>query len=269
MDWLTDPYAYDFMRRALLAALLVGAVTPLVGCWIVLRRLAYLSDAMSHGTLAGVATAYLLGVGITLGALAAGLAMAGAMALLAAHPRLREDAIIGIVEVALFAAGVLVVGASGSVTLDLSHLLFGSINAVSRADLLVDAALGAVAVAVLAWLFHDLRAATFDPLHAALVGVPVAGLRYALNALLAITVVLCLQTVGLLMTVAMVVVPAATARLWTTTVAPMALLAALIGVVCAVAGLTLSFHLGTAPGATIALAAVAVFAGSFVATLRR
>lgn len=269
LTWLTEPYGYAFMQRALLAALLVGLVAPLVGCWIVLRRLAYLTDAMSHATLAGVAAAYLTGISLTAGALGAGLVMAALMAGLAAHPRLAEDAIIGIVEVALFAAGILVITGSGSVSVDLSHFLLGSITTVSPADLQLNLILGAAAIAALTWVFSDLRAATFDPVHAALVGVRVSALRSGLLVLLAVMVVISLQTVGLLMSVAMVVIPAATARLWTQTVTTMSALAAGVGVSCAALGLTLAYHLATPPGATIALVCVAALTLSFAATLPR
>lgn len=269
LGWLTDPYGYEFMRRALAAALLVGLVAPLVGTWIVLRRLAYMTDAMSHATIAGVAAAYLAGWSVTVGALGAGLVMAGLMAVLAAHPRLAEDSIIGVVEVALFAAGILVISSTGSVGVDLTHFLFGSISTVSTEDLRLNLVLGVVAMAGLALVFSDLRSATFDPLHAALVGVPVTALRSALFALLAVMVVISLQTVGLLMSVAMIVIPAATARLWTRTVAAMSALASAIGVLSAAVGLTLSYHLATASGATIALVTVVALTASFVLTLPR
>lgn len=268
-DWLLDPYASSFMQRALLASLIVGVVAPLVGVWIVLRRLAYLSDAMGHATLGGVALAYLAGWSLSVGAIAAGLAMAGLMAVLAAHPRLREDAVIGTVEAALFAAGVLVISASDDVRVDLTHLLFGSVTTVTEADLVLNGVLGVATLAVLALLFDDLRAASFDPLHARLVGVRIGALRTALLALLAVAVVLALQTVGLLMSIALFVVPPAAARLWTRTVAAMSALAAALGAAAAVVGLTLSYHLATAPGATIALAAVALLAVSFAATRPR
>ena len=269
LHWLTDPYAYDFMRRALLASLIVGTVAPLVGTWIVLRRLAYLGDAMSHATVGGVAVAYLAGVSITLGAIAAGLVMAALMGLMASHPRLREDAIIGAVEAALFAVGIVIISSRQDIAIDLSHLLFGSITTVNDGDLLRDAALGGGCVLVLCVLFGDLRAATFDPQHAALVGIRVGALRHALYALLAVSVVLGLQSVGLLMSVALFIIPPAAARLWCHTVARMAMLAAAFGVTCAVAGLTISYHADSAPGATIALCAVAILVVSFAATLPR
>ena len=269
LHWLTDPYAYDFMRRALLASLIVGSVAPLVGTWIVLRRLAYLGDAMSHATVGGVAVAYLAGISITVGAIGAGLAMAALMGLLASHPRLREDAIIGAVEAALFAVGIVIISSRHDIGIDLSHLLFGSITTVNDADLVRDASLGGASVVVLCLLFRDLRAATFDPQHAALVGIRVGPLRYALYALLAVTVVLGLQSVGLLMSVALYVIPPAAARLWCTTAGRMAALAAAFGVVSALGGLTISYHADSAPGATIALCAVAILAVSVAVTLPR
>jgi len=268
-ELLLDPYASGFMQRALLASLLVGTVAPLVGVWIVLRRMAYLGDAMSHATLGGVALAHLAGWSLSVGAVGAGLAMAALMALLTAHPRLREDAVIGVVAVALFAGGVLLISARDDVGVDLSHVLFGSVATVGEGDLWLNAALAVVVLAGVALLFDDLRAASFDAVHARLVGVRVGALRTALLALVAVTVVLALQTVGLLMSVALFVVPPAAARLWTATVEAMAALAVTLGLLATLAGLTLAYHAGTAPGATIALCAVACLAVSFAATLPR
>ncbi len=267
--WLTDPYSFEFMQRALVAAVLVGILSPLVGTWVVLGRLSYLGDAMGHASLSGVAIAYLAGWSIVIGALGAGLVMAALMALLARHPRLGGDAIIGIVEVALFAVGIVIISRADSISVDLGHFLFGSITTVSDGDLRLNAALTLVAVAGLVVLFRDLRAAVFDPLQAGLVGIRVPALRLAQFAALAIAVVVSLQSVGLLMSIAMLIVPAAAARLWSTTLLQMSLLACAIGVVSAVAGLTLAFHLASAPGATIALTAVCLLALSAVLTMPR
>lgn len=269
VGWLTEPYAFEFMRRALLASLLLGVIAPLVGVWIVLRRLAYLGDAMSHATLSGVAVAYLAGWSITVGAIAAGLLMAALMALLAGHPRLREDSIIATVSVALFAAAIILISSQDSIGVYLDHFLFGSITTVTPADLTLNAVLGALALIGLLAVFEDLRSASFDPLHAELVGIRVGALRYALYATLAVTVVLALQTVGILMAVALLVIPAAAARLWTRTLAAMSALAVAFGVAACLAGLTVSFHAASAPGATIAIVAVALLAASFAATLPR
>jgi len=268
-DLLADPYAYAFMRRALVAALIVGAVAPLVGVWVVLRRLAYLGDAMSHASLAGVAVAAATGISLTVGAIGAGLVMAALMAVLAAHPRLPEDAVIGVAEVALFAAGLMLVSSAGSGAVDLTHVLLGSLTTVSNGDLWTNAALGSAVVVALAAGFEDLRAISFDPLHARTVGVRVAALRHGLFAGLAVAVVLALQTVGLLLSVALLILPAATARLWARTTLAMSVGAAALGVATSATGLTAAYHLATPPGATIALLAVATLVVTWGLTLPR
>ncbi|MFT4034020.1 MAG: metal ABC transporter permease [Patulibacter sp.] len=269
MHWLLDPYASAFMQRALLASLLVGIVVPVVGTWIVLQRLAYMGDAMAHASLGGVATAYVAGASITLGAVGAGIVMAGLMALLAANPRLKGDSIIGIVEVTLFAAGVLIISRSQAVAVDLSHYLFGSITTVTAHDLTINAILGCVVLAASVALWSDLRAMSFDRAGARLAGIRVGLLQTGLLGLLAITVVLALQTVGVLMNIALLIVPAATARLWARTTSQIALLGAAFGVFASVAGLTISYHASAPPGAAIALSCVVLLVISFVLTLPR
>lgn len=270
LHWLTDPYSSEFMRHALLAAVMVGIAGPLVGVWIVLRRLAYLGDAMSHSLLAGVAGAYLLGASITAGALVAGLVMAAAIAAFTLHPRLRADAVIGAVETALFAVGIILVSTrSDRIGVDLSTYLFGQITTVTTDDLRLNAALVAAVVVAVSWFGPDLRAATFDPVHARLSGIRVAGLEIVLLVMLAVAIVVSLQTVGLLMSVSMLVTPAATARLVTSRTTTMTAVAVTVGVFAAVVGLTASYHLDTPPGATVALTAAAVLAATFLAHLPR
>ncbi len=268
MSWLTDPYRYEFMQRALIAALCVGVLAPTVGVWIVLRRLAYLGDAMSHSVLAGVAAAVLLGWSVTVGALAAGIVVAALIGVLTAHPRLRQDAAIGVVEVALFAIGIIVISRnSGRIAATLDSFLFGQIVAVSTADVRLNVVLTVAAGATIALVFSDLRHATFDPEHAAIVGVRVGGLRFLLLVLLAVTIVVSIQTVGMLMSVAMLVTPAAAARLVTNRLVVMTLIAIGFGVASVLAGLKMSYHLETAPGATVALASVAVLVVCALATI--
>lgn len=245
---------------ALLGAVVVGVLAPAVGVWIVLRRMAYLGDAMSHATLGGIAVAQLVGVSLVAGALVAGLIMGAAIAALGSRRRLGRDAAIGVVETVLFAVGVVIVSRGTGSAIDLSHFLFGQVLTITRAELLTNTVLAVVALSVIVVRFDDLRAATFDPMHARQVGVSTAGLDHLLLALVSITVVVSLQTVGLLMSVAMLVTPAATARLVTSRVLTMSALAVALGVSAAVVGLTLSYHLSSPPGATIALVAAAQFA---------
>lgn len=268
LDWIIEPYELAFMQRALVAAVAVGLLAPLVGAFVVLRRLAYLSDAMSHATLGGVAIAYVAGVSVTVGALAAGVAMAVLMGVLAAHPRLREDSIVGVVGAGMFAVGVLVI-ARADAGIDLTHYLFGSVTSVSWDGVALQLALGGGAALVLLALLGDLRAASFDQAHAQLTGVPVGALRLVLFCALAATIVVALDTVGLLMTVTLVVIPAATARLWCSTVERMCALGSAIGAGASATGLTLAYHLATPPGATIALCCVAILGVSFAVTLPR
>jgi ABC-type Mn2+/Zn2+ transport system permease subunit len=268
VGWFVDPYrGSEFMRMAALSALLVGILAPTVGVWVLLRRLTYLGDAMSHATLGGVALAYLMGFSLTIGALGAGLAMAAIIALLSSGRRLAPDAVIGVAETVLFAIGVILISRSHGVGVDLSHYLFGQITTVRHGDLVLNATLMCIALASLALGFGDLRAATFDPLHARQVGIRTRALDHLLLALVSVTVVVSLQTVGLLMSVAMLVTPAATARLFTTRVTTMTAAAVGLGVTAALGGLTLSYHLAAPPGATISLVAAGQLLVAFAITL--
>lgn len=267
ISWILDPYASEFMRNALLTAVVVGVLCPVVGVWVVLRRLAYLGDAMSHATLSGVAVAYLVGASLIAGALVAGLVMGAMIGVLGSRRRLGDDTVIGVVETILFAIGVVLITRSQRVAVDLSHFLFGQITTVSDGDLIANALLAAGAIAAVALLHRDLLAATFDPVHARQVGVAVPAIRFLVLALVSVSVVVSLQTVGLLMSVAMLVTPAATARLVTHRISTMTLVAVGVGVAAAVGGLTLSYHLSSPPGATIALCAAGLFLLVFAATL--
>jgi ABC-type Mn2+/Zn2+ transport system permease subunit len=269
IDWFTDPYHTEFMRRAAITALLIGVLAPTIGVWVVLRRLAYLGDAMSHGTLAGVAGAYLTGISITLGALAAGVTMGLLVAVFDRQRRLGHDSAIGVAETLMFATGIILISRNDRIGVDLTHYLLGQIVTTSTHDIIVNSALTAIALGVLAITFTDLRNVTFDPGHARQVGIPVGALRLVLIVLISITVVVSLGTVGLLMSVAMLVTPAATARLLTNRIETMTAVAVAIGVVSSLLGLTVSYHLATPPGPTIALVTVAGFAAATLATLPR
>jgi manganese/iron transport system permease protein len=260
LHWLTDPYQSDFMRNAAAVAVLIGVLAPTIGVWVVLRRLSYLGDAMSHATLAGVAGAYLLGISITLGALAAGVVMGVLVTQLERTRRIGQDAAIGVAESLLFALGIVLISRSDRIGVDLTHYLFGQIITVTHHDLVVNAALTVGALLVVALLFDDLRAVTFDSAHARQVGVRVDAVHLALMTLISVTVVVSLDTVGLLMSIAMIVTPAAAARLVTNRARTMTLLAIGIGVSSALLGLTLAYHLATPPGPTIALCTIAWFA---------
>ena len=266
IQFLTDPFVSQFMKNALAIAVIVGILCPVVGVWVVLRKLAYLGDAMSHASLSGVAIAYLIGASIVAGALAAGLIMGMMIAVLGAR-KLADDSVIGIVETILFALGVIIISRSSSISVDLTHFLFGQITTVSQSDVRLNAALAIIALCTVMVIFRDLISATFDPIHARQVGINVSLLRFLVLALVSICVVVSLQTVGLLMSVAMLVTPAASARLVTNRIGVMTFISVLIGMGAAVLGLIFSYHLSTPPGATIALTAAIAFLSIFIVTI--
>ena len=266
--WITEPFASDFTQRAAITCILLGILAPAVGTWIVLRRLAYLGDAMSHASVGGVAIAFAIGgtSSVLIGALGAGIVMALLIALLSANRRLGQDAVIGVIESAMFAVGILVITRIDSGR-SLTHFLFGQLLTVQRGDVILNGALTVAGLIVLALLFDDLRMSTFDPNHAAQVGVRVQLVQTTLLILVATSVVVALRTVGSLMAIAMLVTPAATARLITRDVLRMTLVSVMLGVSTALVGFMLSYHLNASPGATISLTASAAFVVVYVVSL--
>lgn len=268
MHWLLDPFRSEFMVRALLATVVTGIVAPVVGTWVVLRRMANLGDAMAHGTLAGVGLAYAAGVSVLVGAVGAGLVIALLLLAFSANRRLGQETVITVIGTALFALGVVVISRLDT-GVELSHFLFGRVLTVTWGDVWLATGLGGAAVAVVLVLFGELRLATFDHVQAEQVGVRVELVQAVLVVLLAVVVVVSLRTVGTVMSVTMLVTPAATARLLARTLRRMTVLGVAFGVGDGVVGLIASYHLGSAPGATIGLVAAIVFGIVFVAALPR
>lgn len=266
MSWLTDPFQLEAMQRALLATVITGVVAPVVGTWVILRRMANLGDAMAHGTLAGVGLAYAAGVNILLGAIGAGLVIAVLLLALSTNRRLGQETVIAVLGTAFFGLGVVVISRLDT-GVELSHFLFGRVLTVTWGDIWLNLALGGVSVITVLVLFGELRLATFDHVQAEQVGVKVELVQAVLVILLAVVVVISLRTVGTVMSITMLVTPAATARLLSRTLRQMTLLGVVFGVGEGVAGLTLSYHLDSASGATIGLVAAVVFGLVFVVTL--
>lgn len=268
MHWLTDPFGLEAMRRALAATIIIGIVAPVVGTWVVLRRMANLGDAMAHGTLAGVGIAYAAGVSVVVGALGAGLLLAAMLLVFSSTRRLGQETVVTVTGTTFFALGVVVITRLDT-GVELTHFLFGRVLTVTWSDVWLSLGLGGAAVAVVLALFGELRLATFDHVQAEQVGVRVELVQAVLVVLLAVVVVLSLRTVGTVMSVTMLVTPAATARLLARTLRQMTLAGIGFGVAEGITGLVVSYHLGSAPGATIALTAAVVFAAVFAATLPR
>ena len=269
MGWLTAPLAYGFMQRGLLAATMVGVLCAVVGCYVVLRSMAFLGDAMAHAILPGVAVAYLLKGNLMVGALVAAVAVALGIGFFSRLGAIREDTAIGVLFAAALALGVALISTIQTYAVDLTHILFGNVLGVSTGDLWLTAALGVAVLAVVALLYKEFMIISFDPVLAATLRLPSELLRNLLLVLLAVVVVTSMQTVGVGLVTAMLVTPAATAYLLTRRLTSMMAVAALIGAFSALTGLYVSFYLNVASGAAIVLTATAVFLAAFLFAPRR
>ena len=257
--WITEPLAYDFFVRALLEIAIVGVLCGLVGCFVVLRGLAFIGDALSHAVFPGVVLSYLAGQSILIGAFIFGGLTALAVGVVSRSRRVSEDSAIGVVFAAFFALGVAIISRHSGVKRDLGSLLFGSILGVSNADLVATAVIGLIVLVVLFALLKELTLVAFDPTLAKSLGYPTFRLDLVLLMLISATIVASLQTVGNILILALVVTPPATARLLTDRLDRMLAYSALIGIGSGVGGLYVSFHADTAAGATIVLCSTLCF----------
>ncbi|WP_035750304.1 zinc ABC transporter permease AztB [Arthrobacter sp. 35W] len=260
MDWLIEPFDVAFVRRALWAGLLAAALCGIVGTWIVVRGMSFLGDAMSHGMLPGIATASLLGGNLLLGAALSAAAMAAGVTLVARSTKLGHDASIGLLFVGMLSLGVIIISSSQSFAVDLAGFLFGDILAVRGQDLAtLAAALAATAVAAAA-MHRPFTALAFDERKAASLGLCPRLAHFALLGLVTLAVTTSFQVVGTLLVFGLLIAPAAAASLWARSIPGIMALACGLGALSVATGLLVSWHAGTAAGATIAATAVALFA---------
>ncbi len=256
---LIDPFVrFQFMRNSLLAIILVGSVCATIGVYVVLRRMAFIGDALAHTVLPGIVFAYFNGISLFIGAVVAGLLTAFGIGWLSRRDTLREDTAIGIMFTFMFALGILLMSTARSFR-DFTHILFGNILGVTPSDLTL---IGIVAVIVLGTLalFHkEFELTSFDPIHAQVIGLRADRLRYGLLILLALTVVTAIQAVGVVLTSAMLVTPAATASLLTNRLPRMMLIAVGVAISSGVIGLYVSYRYNVASGAAIVLACTLFF----------
>lgn len=257
------PFQLPFMQIAFAIALAAAVPMAMLSCFLVLRGWALMGDAISHAVLPGVVLAYLAGLPIALGAFAAGFVCAAGTGWLKDNSRVKEDTAMGVVFSGLFGLG-LVLYASIPTTLHLSHLLFGDMLGAVWSEVAWTAGAGALIVAALLAFRADLMAQIFDPGHARAIGLPVRLLHYGLLALVALAVVAALQAVGLILSIALLITPGATAFLWARRFGPMLTASALIGAGGAILGVYASFWLDSAPAPTIVLAYSLAFALSFL-----
>lgn len=264
LQLLTQPLQYPFMVRGLLASLMVGTLCAVVGSYVVLRGMAFFGDALAHAILPGVAIAYLLEANLVWGALVMGLITAVGIGYLSQRGRVKEDTAIGVIFAASFALGVALLSTVQTYSVDLTHILFGNVLGVSNSDLVLTAGLGALVVVLVVFLYKELLVISFDPILAATLRLPLNALYYLLLVLIALSVVVSLQTVGVALVVAMLVTPAATAYLLTRRLWHMMIVGAMVGAMSSLAGLYLSFYFNVASGAAVVLVCTAFFVAAFL-----
>ena len=251
--FITEPLAFHFMQYGLVAAVLVGVLCAVMGTFVVLKGLAFIGDAVSHATFPGLVIAYMLGLPLYIGGAVAAVAVSLAIGAVSRRGRLRFDTAVGVLFAGSFAFGILLFSTIKNYVADLLGYLLGNVLGIGFGDLVQVAVLGAVVLVVVLLLRKELLFSTFDPLGAAASGLPVAGLEYLLLALLGVTIVVSIQAVGIIMVVAMLVTPAATAQLVVVRFNQMMVLGAGLAAVSAVIGLYASFYLNLASGASIVL----------------
>jgi manganese/iron transport system permease protein len=263
IELVTAPLQYAFMLRGLLAAVMVGVVCAVVGTYVVLRGMAFFGDALAHAILPGLAVGYLAGGGergpLFWWALLTALLTAVGIGAISRSTKIKEDTAIGILFAGMFALGIALISTVRSYAVDLTHFLFGDVLGVSSGDLWVTGVFaGLILLAVLAF-YKEFLVLSFDPVLATTLRLPARLLDYFLLILIAVTIVISMQAVGVALMLAMLVTPAATAYLLTRRLAVMMVLAAVFAAVAGVAGLYLSYYLSIASGAAIVLTMTAIF----------
>lgn len=247
------------MQRALVAGLLAVLATSLVGTWVVLRGLAFLGDALAHGVIPGIALAVLWGVSPIAGALVAAALMAGMVSLVSSRPAVREDTGIGLLFVGMLSLGIVIISKARSFATEVTSLLFGDVLGVTRADINSQIVATTIVVAATVVLYRPFLALTFNPLKAQSLGMRPRATHLAMMVLLALAIVAGFQAVGTLLVFGLLVGPPATASLVSRRIPVMMMISTLFGALAVVVGLTISFHAGTAGGATMAGLSVAQF----------
>ena len=259
-----DPLAFRFMQYGLIAAVLVGIVCAVIGTFVVLKGLAFIGDALSHAAFPGLVIAFMFGAPIYIGGAISAIVTSLAIGVVSRRGRLRFDTSVGVLFAGTFAFGVLLFSTIKGYVQDLLGLLLGNVLSIGFGDVVQVAVLGLIVLVIVMAIRKELLFATFDPAGAAASGLPVAGLEYLLLALLGVTIVVSIQAVGIIMVVAMLVTPAATAQLIVVRFNQMMALAAALAAVSAVIGLYLSFYVNVASGASIVLVETLWFALALV-----
>ncbi len=264
---LLDPIQFEFMQRAILAIVLIGIVSGVMGAFVVTRGMAFLGDALAHAILPGVAIAFLNSGGgsqsLLIGGVIAGVLSSLGIGFLTRGGRLTEDTAIGVIFAGMLALGIGIISSAQNYAADLTHILIGNILAVNAEDLTLIFIIGLIVLVVLLLLYKELLIISFDLTLAQTLRLPGEVLRLTLLVLLALTIVIGVQAVGVALVAAMLVTPAATSRFFVRRLHHMMILAAIIGSLSGIVGMYLAWHLRIAPSAAIVLTMTAIFLLAF------
>ncbi len=261
--FIADPWRFNFIIRGLQAGLLVAAVCAVLGTFVVLRGMAFLGEALAHSVLPGIVVAFMLGINLFIGALLAGLLTAAGIGWVSRRDDMSEDTSIGIIFSGFLALGIALLSRINSYR-DLTHILFGNILGVSRADLLIMLGVVVVVLVTVAVFFRELIIFTFDPTHSAAIGIPMFWMRYLLLGLLVLAIVAAIQAVGVVLVISLLVTPAATAYLISDHLSIMMIRSVLISAVASIVGLYASFYADISSGPVIVLTLTAIFLVVFI-----
>lgn len=254
---------YEFLQKALFTSVLVGIICGVIGCFIILRGMALMGDAISHAVLPGVAVSYMLGINYFIGAVVTGILTSLGIGYVSQNSRIKNDSAIGIVFSAAFALGIILISSAQSST-NLNNILFGNVLAVRSSDMWTTVGIGAFVLLAIFLFYKELLVSSFDPTMAAAYGLPNRAIHYFLMTLLTLVTVASLQTVGIVLVVAMLVTPASTAYLLTDRLWVMLYLSAGFGVISAIFGLYFSYTYNWSSGAVIVIVATIFFVLAFL-----
>lgn len=263
MTFIDQVSRYQYLQNALIASILVGIICGVIGCFIILRGMALMGDAISHAVLPGIVVAYMIGASFFVGAVITGVLTALVIGYISQNSRIKDDSAIGIMFTAAFAFGVILNSSLKGTSVNLWNILFGNVLAVSRTDLWITFGMGIFVILMIILFYRPLLLSTFDPTMAKATGLPVKFIHYMLMLLLSIVTVASLQTVGIILVVAMLITPGATAYLLTDRMSTMLVLAALFGMISGVVGLYYSVLFDVSSGSTIVLVAAILFGLAF------
>ena len=259
IDYIAGPFQYSFMVRALIVSVLVGVMCPVLGAYVITRGRAFMGDALAHSVLPGMVVAFLLGISPFFAAVPTGIAIALLMGSVSRHTGISEDTSIGIVFAGMFALGLVMLSRATNVNVNIEDLLLGQVLGVSQTDVYVSLGLAALVLVGLYMFHQQLMYTTFDPVGAMVVGIRTSLVEYVLLTLLALVIVIGIQAAGIVLVMAMLITPAATAYLLARRFVGVMFVGALIGAASAVAGLYLSFHADLPSGPAMALVATGAF----------